>query len=125
MMFKNIILAVIVLLYFIPLNLKAVIGMTNWAKKLKGSQLYGVFFINELPPEYFEDFYNLYSKRLYYNEDNIRFNIHIINLALSYPFRHPSKALCLLKTLDEGKRYKRLLVMDAYLRIMKDYLIKK
>jgi len=111
-----------VLFLFIPLYLHGVVGMTNWAKKLKGVQLYGVFFINELPPEYFEDFYNLYTKRLDYDEDNIRFNIHILNLALSYPFRHPSRALCLLKTVDEGKRYKRLLVMDAYFKIMKDYL---
>ncbi len=113
---------VIILLLLIPLHLEAVSGMTNWAKKLKGVQLYGVFFINELPPEYFEDYYQLYSKRFMFTEDNIRFNIHILNLALSYPFRYPTKALCLIKNKKERERYKKLLIMDVNIKLMKCYL---
>lgn len=91
--------------------------------KLKGPEQYGVFFINQKPPEYLEDYYQLYAERLYYNEDNIRVNVYFLEKGLHAPFRHPSKALCLLKTEDEGKRYKNLLIMRMYLKIMQNYLI--
>ncbi len=96
-------------------------GVNN-PDNLKGPEQYGVFFINELPPQYFEDFYLFYRERLYYNEHNIWVNIHYLLKAINSPFRHSSKALCLLKTEKEGARYKRLLIMHAYLKIMQNYL---
>lgn len=115
---KKLIFIIIFLLIFINILSSGVNNPDN----LRGPQQYGVFFINEKPPAYFEDYYLLYRKRLYYNEDNIWGNIHFLLTAINSPFRHPSKALCLLKTEEEGKKYKKLLIMHLYLLIMKDYL---
>ncbi len=109
----------IILLLIIGIDLHA--GINN-PDKLRGPAQYGVFFFNQLPPQYIEDYYELYNKRLYYNEDNIRVNIHYMEKALRSSFRHPSKALCLLKTKEEGQKYKLLLKMDIYIKIMKNYL---
>ncbi len=91
--------------------------------KLKGPEQYGVFFINQKPPEYLEDYYQLYAERLYYNEENIRVNVYYLTKGLHSPFRHASKALCLLKNEEEGKRYKNLVIMRMYLKIMQNYLL--
>ncbi len=96
-------------------------GINN-PDNIRGPEQYGVFFINEKPPEYVEDYYLFYRKRLYYNEHNIWVNIHYLLTALKAPFRHPSKALCLLKTEEEGRRYKKLMKMHLNFLIMKNYL---
>lgn len=97
--------------------------ITNYAKGLKGPSLYGVYFINKKPPEYLEDYFQLYSERLYYGEDEIKLNIYFLEKGLNSPFRHPSKALCLLKTELEKKKYESLLKMHLYLKIMQNYLL--
>lgn len=115
-MMKNLILLILCLLI-----LPVYAGVNN-PDKLKGSEQYGVFYINEIPPQYAEDFYQLYNKRLYYNEDNVRVNIYYLSRAIRAPFRHASKALCLLKTEDEAKKYRSLLIMHFYIKIMQNYL---
>ena len=111
---------VIILFLLIFINLLNS-GINN-PDNLKGPEQYGVFFINEIPPQYFEDFYLFYRERLYYNEHNMWVNIHYLLKAIHCPFRHASKALCLLKTEDEGAKYKKLLIMHVYFKIMQNYL---
>ncbi|MBU1076277.1 MAG: hypothetical protein KKH98_03225 [Spirochaetes bacterium] len=96
-------------------------GINN-PDNIQGVEQYGLFYINQKPPEYFEDFYQLYNKRLYYGEDNIRANMRYLFTALRSQFRHPSKALCLLKNEQEEKKYKALLTMHVYVKIMQNYL---
>lgn len=90
--------------------------------KLKGPEQYGVFFINQKPPEYLEDYYQLYAERLYYNEEDMRLNVYFLEKGLRSPFRHPSRALTLLRNENEGKRYKNLIIMRMHLKIMQNYL---
>ncbi|MBN1897556.1 MAG: hypothetical protein JW827_02170 [Spirochaetes bacterium] len=96
--------------------------MTNAAKGLKGPALYGVYFINKKPPEFLEDYYDLYAKRMYYGEDEIHLNVYFLKKGLISPFRHASKALCLLKTPQEETKYRNLLKMHLNLKIMQNYL---
>jgi len=97
--------------------------ITNYAKGLKGPSLYGVYFINKKPPEYLEDYFQLYSERLYYGEDEIKLNIYFLERGLNSPFRNPSKALCLLDNPLKKKKYEILLKMHLNLKIMQNYLL--
>ncbi len=115
----NIIKTLLILLLIYSNNLYAWI---NNPDNLRGPEQYGVFYINEIPPQYFEDFYQLYNKRLYYNEDNIRVNLYYLDRALRSPFRHPSKALCLSKTKEEENRYRTLLKMHVTVKIMQNLM---
>lgn len=112
----------ILLICFLILFLSLLVGEVNNPLKLREPEQYGVFFINQLPPEYVEDYYLLYVERLYYDEDNARLNIYFLEKALIAPFRYPSKALCLLPTKDSEKKYQQLLKMHFYLKIMQNYL---
>ncbi len=118
---KKILLFILVLIFYA--NLSGAETITNYAKGLKGPALYGVYFINKLPPEYLEDYYELYSKRMYYGQDEILLNVYFLKKGLVSPFRHTSKALCLLTTPDEEKRYRLLLQMHLNLKIMQNYLL--
>ncbi|MDD5067442.1 MAG: hypothetical protein PHF84_10405 [bacterium] len=110
---------IIIILLFIICPVGAEI---NNPLKLKGPEQYGVFFINQKPPEYLEDYYQLYAERLCYNEEDIRLNVYFLEKGLRSSFRHPSKALCLLRNEQEGKKYKNLIIMHMYLKIMQNYL---
>ncbi len=114
------IMILLVLFLFNLVNMLS--GGANNPDNIQGPEQYGIFFINEKPPEYVEDYYLLYRKRLYYNEHNIWANIHYLLTALKAPWRLPSKALCLLKTEDEGRRYKALMRMHIHILIMQNYL---
>jgi len=113
------------IIYFIILLLVYTNGAytnANNPDNIQGPEQYGIFFINEMPPQYFEDFYLLYRERLYYSEHNMWVNIRYLLKAIHSPFRHPSKALCLLKTVEEGEKYKKLMIMHAYFKVMQNYL---
>lgn len=97
--------------------------ITNYAKGLKGPSLYGVYFINKKPPEFLEDYFQLYAERMYYGEDEILLNIYFLKKGLVSPFRHPSKALCLLETEIEKEKYQILLKMHLNIKIMQNYLL--
>ncbi len=117
---------ILIILLMVLLNGNHIYGgvtITNYAKGLKGPSLYGVYFINKKPPEFLEDYFQLYSKRMYYGEDEILLNVYFLKKALVSPFRHPSKALCLLKTKTEQKKYQALLKMHLNLKIMQNYLL--
>jgi hypothetical protein len=106
-----------------PLNpIPSLRGGVNNPLNLKGPEQYGVFFINQKPPEYLEDYYQLYAEHLYYGEDGIRLNAYFLEKGARSPFRHPSKALCLLRNEQEGKRYRNLIFMRMNLKIMQNYL---
>ncbi len=113
----------IIILFILTFNLAAQPVITNYARGLKGVELYGVYFINKKPPEYLEDYYELYYERLYYGEENIDLNLYFLNKALNSPFRPENKALCLLETEKHRDKYRLLLKMHIYLKIMQNYLL--
>ncbi len=114
---------VIIFMIFFVTQIYSAETITNYAKGLKGPSLYGVYFINKKPPEYLEDYFQLYAKRMYYGEEEILLNIYFLKKGLVSPFRHSSKALCLLKTPEEEQKYRLLLKMHLNLKIMQNYLL--
>lgn len=73
-------------------------------------------------PRHVEDFYLLYGKKLYYNENTLRKNIERLKIALECRFRHPSKALVEVETEEEYLKYRKLMHMRINLLIMRSYM---
>jgi len=73
-------------------------------------------------PYYVEDYYEIFSLPLYYQEGNLRRNLYYLKKALYAPFRHPVKALCKIHNQEEYKKYRRLLMMKINLLIMRTYM---
>ncbi|MDY6935832.1 MAG: hypothetical protein SVZ03_16635 [Spirochaetota bacterium] len=73
-------------------------------------------------PHYLEDYYQLYGKKQYYNENSLRKNIERLKRALECRFRHPSEALIKIETKDEYLKYRRLMFMHINILIMRNYL---
>lgn len=69
-----------------------------------------------------EDFYELYGKKLYYNENSLRVNIERLKIALERRFRHPSEALVPVETEEEYHKYRQLMHMRINLLIMRSYM---
>ncbi len=73
-------------------------------------------------PHYVEDFYELYGKKLYYNENTLRKNIERLKTALMCRFRHPSQSLVKTHSKEEYLKYRRLLSMHINLLIMRNHM---
>jgi hypothetical protein len=73
-------------------------------------------------PHYVEDFYLLYGKKQYYNENTLRKNIERLKIALACKFRHPSEALVKIETEEEYQKYRNLMFMHINILIMRNYL---
>lgn len=73
-------------------------------------------------PHYLEDFYQMYGRPQYYNENDLRLNIARMQTALKANFRHPSQALCKIQSDEEYYKYRNLMFMHINLLIMRDYL---
>jgi hypothetical protein len=99
-------------------------GITNYAlKERSGYGLYGLYFRNQPPVYYAEDYYKLYSQPDYYTEGDIDLNILFMQGALKQPFRPAYKALVPCLTERQHEKYKDLLRMHMNIRIMQDYLL--
>ncbi len=73
-------------------------------------------------PKHVEDFFLLYSLKQLYDEQNLLRNIYFLQVALKRKFRHPRNALILVKTKEEYHKYRLLIFMHIYLKIMRSYL---
>jgi len=73
-------------------------------------------------PHYFEDYYELYGKKQYYNGNSLRKNIERLKTALKCKFRHPSEAIVKVKTEEEYRKYRNLMFMHINILIMRNYL---
>ena len=58
---------------------------------------------------YVEEFYALFAQNHMPATDSIERNIWFLQLALNLPYKHPSYALCVIRTEAEHEQYKRLL----------------
>ncbi len=73
-------------------------------------------------PHYLEDYYELYGKKQYYNENTLRMNIARLTTALECKFRHPSEALVPVSTEEEYRKYRNLMFMHIHLLIMRSHM---
>ena len=58
---------------------------------------------------YVEEFYSLFAQNHMPSTDSTARNIWYLQVALNSPFKHPLKALCVIRTEEEHEQYKRLL----------------
>ena len=72
---------------------------------------------------YKEDFFRLYNRWLYADEDSISRNIFYLELAFAMPFDHPIKALVPITSKRQYQKYKDLLMMQISMLLTKQYLI--
>jgi len=100
----------------------SVTTITDYAAKRKWPANFGIYYLNQPPVYYAEDFYELYAKRNYYGESEINLNIIYMQGALKSPFRPAYKALVPLHSKRIALKYQNLLKMHMNLRILKDYL---
>jgi hypothetical protein len=105
-----------------PPDASAFAVFTNSAEDRIGYASWGVYYLNQPPVYYAEDYYSLYARRNYYNEPEINLNIVYMQGALKSPFRPAYKALVPLHTELEQKKYRSLIRMHCNLRILQDYL---
>jgi len=73
-------------------------------------------------PHYLEDYYLLYGKKLYYNENSLRVNIKYLETSLTAYFRHPSQAIVKVETRKEYRKYRILMYMHINLLIMRNHM---
>lgn len=73
-------------------------------------------------PHYLEDYYELYGKKQYYNENTLRMNIARLQTALLCKFRHPSEALVAIDSEEEYLKYRNLMFMHINMLIMRNHL---
>lgn len=73
-------------------------------------------------PLHVEDYYQLYGMEMYYQENDLRFNIEKLKTALNCKFRHPAKALCKIETEKEYYKYRNLMFMHINILIMRNYM---
>lgn len=73
-------------------------------------------------PLHVEDYYKLYGMPMYYQENDLRFNIEKLKTALKCNFRHPSQALCKLNSDKEYWKYRNLMFMHINILIMRNYM---
>ncbi len=76
----------------------------------------------KIVPHYVEDFYELYGKKLYYNENSLMKNIERLKTALNCKFRHPSEALVRVESEAEYLKYRNLMFMHINMLIMRNHL---
>ena len=117
---------------FILLTLSAVLSghhllngqtpVSNYFADPQGFGKFGVYYINQPKIYYCEDYYDLYARRNYYNQDEICLNILFMQGALKSPWRPAYRALLPLHTEQEQKKYRDLIRMHLNLRILQDYL---
>ncbi len=72
---------------------------------------------------YKEDFFRLYNRWLYADEDSISRNIFFLELAFAVPFDNPIKALVPITSKKQYEKYKDLLMMQISMLLTKQYLI--
>lgn len=73
-------------------------------------------------PHFLEDYYQLYGKKLYYNENTLRKNIEMLRRGLNSKFRHPSNAIVKVETEQEYLKYRKLMFMHMNILIMRNYM---
>ena len=78
--------------------------------------------LHQWQPRFVEDFWLLVNLRQHYNEEEIRRNIYFLKTALKAKFRHPSQALCKIRTPEEYHKYRLLFFMHIHFLIMRSYL---
>ncbi len=83
---------------------------------------YFLYYINQPPIYYAEDFYLLYAKRCYYGEEEINLNIVFMQGALKSPYRPAYDSLVPIHSEIEHEKYRNLLKMHMNIRILQDYL---
>lgn len=75
-----------------------------------------------IQPRFFEDFYQIYGLPPAYNTGEVKESIYYLAAALGTQFRHPSKALCTIRTEEEYHKYRNLMYMQTNLLIMRMFL---
>jgi hypothetical protein len=73
-------------------------------------------------PVFFEDFYQMYGLAPHYGVQEVQESIYYLVMALSTRFRHPTKALCQIRTEAEYAKYRNLMHMQTNLLIMRMFL---
>lgn len=74
------------------------------------------------PIVYAEDFYRLYRLPMYYHKDDLIQNIVYLDKALNAPFDFVHRAICIIETKEEYRKYKDLLHMQFYYLITQNYI---
>ena len=70
---------------------------------------------------YAEQYYELYHRHLYEYDENIKYNIYILEHALNAPFANQLNALATIKNLNENDWYQNLFRMQVNLLIIDQY----
>ena len=83
---------------------------------------YFLYYINQPPIYYAEDYYKLYARSSYYGEDEINLNILYMQGALKSPYKPAYDSLVPIHSLVEHEKYRNLLKMHMNVRILQDYL---
>ncbi len=118
----DILCSMILLLLSVAPTLGEGSDITNHADPNSFFGRYCLYYINQPPVYYAEDFYELYARRSYYGEEEINLNILFMQGALQAPYRPAYKSLVPIHTEREHEKYRNLLKMHANVRILQDYL---
>jgi hypothetical protein len=97
-------------------------GITNKADPNSFFGKYCLYYLNQPPVYYAEDFYELYARRSCYGEEEINLNIVFMQGALKSPYRPAYRSLVPIHSEREHEKYRNLLKMHMNVRIMQDYL---
>ena len=85
------------------------------------------FFSRKVPStkklETFEEFYHLYYLTSYYDNHHLKRNIFWLQKTLKKPFAPPIQALVISTNIDQYRRYQRLIKMQVYYLLTKNYVL--
>lgn len=97
-------------------------GITNHADPNSFFGKYCLYYLNQPPVYYAEDYFELYARRSSYGEEEINLNIVFMQGALKSPYRPAYRSLVPIHTEREHEKYRYLLKMHMNVRILQDYL---